>query len=194
MVESQEDNTHAVNVYNSNLEKLSGGEHFVHVGNLVRGEEPYKEMLRENRQKLFYALFLLARFAKFNVLCATSIKKETKEQIFETIADSIIDLVNGNAKYFAKYNEIILHYDHGQHLLSGVLLSSFKSKFRNTKLINTPQTGEPFMQAADLFAYFELLKYKIENYHLSKSEIAFFGHGKKIKRDYFSLLDCKYLK
>ena len=33
-----------------------GGNHFIHCGNLIRGEEPYEGVLRESRQALFYAL------------------------------------------------------------------------------------------------------------------------------------------
>ena len=41
-VDSNDDNVSPINKFNSNLNNLMGGDHFVHVGNLVRGEKPYE--------------------------------------------------------------------------------------------------------------------------------------------------------
>ena len=50
------------------------------------------------------------------------------------------------------------------------------------------------MQVADLFSYFELVKYKIQRACLSKYEISFFGMPRKIKKDYMKQLEDKFLK
>lgn len=47
------------------------------------------------------------------------------------------------------------------------------------------------MQVADLFSYFELIKYKIQKAGLSKYEIKFFGETRKIKKDYLKQLEEK---
>ena len=50
------------------------------------------------------------------------------------------------------------------------------------------------MQVADLFSYFELLKYKVIKNKLSKHEINFFGMSRKIKKDYILQLEKKFIK
>ena len=65
MVEKDDDNDSAISKFNKHLDNLFGGDHFVHVGNLVRAEKPYADMNREERWRLFYTLFLLARHARY---------------------------------------------------------------------------------------------------------------------------------
>ena len=58
MVKKDDDNDSAINRFDNYLDNLFGGDHFVHVGNLVRAEKPYEDMNREERWHLFYTLFL----------------------------------------------------------------------------------------------------------------------------------------
>ena len=46
--------------FKERVSRLDGGEYFVHVGNIVRNEKPYKEVSPENRRKLFWNLFFFA--------------------------------------------------------------------------------------------------------------------------------------
>ena len=58
VVKKEDDNDSPINKFNNYLVNLFGGDHFVHVGNLVGAEKPYQEMTREERWHLFYTLFL----------------------------------------------------------------------------------------------------------------------------------------
>ena len=78
-----------------------GGDHFVHCGNLIRGEEPYDGVLREDRQALFYALvtyaggldfsFKVARVQKTEFTSPSSLEQELLEKIAKILADSSIE-------------------------------------------------------------------------------------------------------
>lgn len=193
LVDANDDNIGPINKFNSNLNSLMGGDHFVHVGNLVRGEKPYIGMLREERWKLFYALLLFAYFAKYKIVVPTTIKNETVEEIVSSIAKTLLNAIDESSNYFNKYDEIILHYDYGQGALTGIIATAFLSRFPNCHIIKTPQSQNPFMQLADLYAYFELLKYKISKSYLTKSESRFFGGIRNLKDNFINKLEDKYL-
>ena len=88
---------------------------------------------------------------------------------------------------------MVLHYDFGQGPLAGIISSSFLSTFPDCEIIKTTQSENPFMQVADLFAYSELLKYKIDKGFLTKSETKFFGGIKNLTSNYLKSLYEKYL-
>ena len=187
------DNSGPINKFNNNLNKLIGGDHFVHVGNLVRGEKPYKEMNREERWKLFYALFLFAHHSKFNVAVTSAIKGDSIENVTSSVAASLLKCVDELQNDISRYDQIILHYDYGQSILTGLITATFLSKISSCKVMKTSQNGAPFMQVADLFAYFELLNYKISKSFLSKSETKFFGGIRNLKKNYLTQFSSKYL-
>ena len=193
MVDSldKEMNDKQVAIFENKLSNIVSGDHFVHVGNLVRGEKPYKGTLLGERQDLFYILFLLAKYSRFKVVCSIAEKKEMNNEIYEGITDSVIATVKELENYLSAYDKVIVHYDNGQGFLKGILLTAFRMFFKHTVIVKTLQQENAFMQIADLYSYFELIKYKIQKAGLSKYEIDFFGEARKIKKDYLKQLDDK---
>lgn len=193
VVKKEDDNDSPINKFNNYLVNLFGGDHFVHVGNLVRAEKPYQEMTREERWHLFYTLFLLARHAKYSVLTPTIVKSESSDKTILNITKSIIGMINDNLNMFKKHY-LVIHYDFGQGPLAGIISSSFLSAFPDCEIVKTPQSQNPFMQIADLFAYIELLKYKVNKGYLTKSETQFFGGMRNLKHNYLKPLEEKELE
>lgn len=193
LVNNNDDNFVPINKFENNLNNLIGGNHFVHIGNLVRCEKPYEKMSREERWKLFYALHLFAFYAKYMVVTSTIIKHESVEETTAAIAKSLLNAIDESSSYLNRFDEITLHYDYGQNALAGIIATGFLSRFPNCKIVKTPQSQNSFMQLADLFAYFELLKYKISKSYLSNSESKFFGGIKELKDKYIKKLESKYL-
>lgn len=189
----KEMNGKQVAIFESKLSNIVSGDHFVHVGNLVRGEKPYEDTLLRERQDLFYILFLLAKYSKYRVVCSVAEKKEINNGIYEGITDSVIATVKGLENYLSKFDKVIVHYDNGQDFLKGALLTAFRMLSKNVVIVKTLQQESAFMQVADLFSYFELIKYKIQKAGLSKYEIKFFGEARKIKKDYLKQLEEKYM-
>lgn len=192
-MEDEKLSKHPLDIFKSQLKNNEGGDHFVHTGNLVRGEVPYKGMLREKRIDLFYILFLLAKYAKYSVCCSNVIKKGHDGELDEIISDKIYETIMEHDAYFSKFDKIIIHYDNGQDTLKGLLISSFRNKYKNVSFVKTLQGDSAFMQIADLFSYFELLKHKIKLNNLTKSEVAFFGPARKIRKNYLEQLKDKFI-
>lgn len=193
LVNNSDDNSGPIHKFEKNLSNLIGGNHFVHVGNLVRGEKPYEEMLREERWKLFYALHLFAYYAKYRIIVSSVIKKETMEEIVTSITNALFNVIDDYYDYLNNYEEIILHYDYGQRVLTEIITTIFLSKFSNCKMYKTAQSQSPFMQLADLFAYFEMLKYKVSRGYLTKSESKFFCGIRNLRDNHINKYAGKYI-
>ena len=90
VVNSEDDNNKQIKRFNDYLNELFGGNHFVHVGNLVRAEKPYELLKREDRWKIFYVLYLFAMYAKYKVFTVSIIKTDSKEDTLLQLAKSIV--------------------------------------------------------------------------------------------------------
>ena len=176
--------------YHQRKNILSGD--FVHVGPLVWNESPYKDAKRQDRQTCFYNLYLLARHAPVRYLAMT-IRKQPKMDVRRSISSKLICMLESHQEYFNRYSQILLHYDCGQPFLTKALLSAFKEMSLPAVFALTKQREHPFMQVADLIGEMELLRHHCWQNQLTKSEIAFFGEKRKIKKQYLNALDRKYI-
>lgn len=195
-VEETSENDYPLKTFFLQLSRMEGGDHFVHVGNLVRNEKPYQGMDPKKRQDLFYVLFLLAKYAKYRFCCAVVEKSHRTVREYgldSALFDAISEQIEEHIDYFAAFDSVILHYDGGQQMLRGVLIAAFRAKGIPAIMEKTFQTDDPFMQIADLLGELELLRYKAKSGTLTKSERAFFGQWGKIKKDYIKQLKNKRL-
>lgn len=150
-------------------------------------------MKREERWRLFYALYLFSKHAQFDVATISIIKKEVAADSMELVSNSILSLVDNLRDVLNKYDELILHYDNGQGIFAGIIIAAFKSNCPKTKMVKTKQGDSPFMQVADLYAYFELIRYKVSKGYLSNSETKFFGGIKLLKHEFIKNLERKQI-
>ena len=173
------------------LSSLPGGDHFVHCGNLTRCEKPYQDLPREDRQKLFGALFFFAKRAHFSYWNAVLEKNHHPEMSFEEKVASVVKRSFDERKEFiSSFQSITLHYDGGQAFLKGIL-AAISVGLDNSRFKATSQMDSPFMQVANLTGFMELLWYKAERGSLTASDVAFFGKKRKIKKDIMETLDEK---
>ena len=108
MVDSSDNNDKPISIFESKLSNIVGGDHFVHTGNLVRGEKPYEEMKLRERQDLFYILFLLSKHSKYKVLCSVAEKKNFNDEIYEGITDSVIETIKSMDSHLTNYEKVML--------------------------------------------------------------------------------------
>ena len=176
---------------NKNLSALKkiirkkGQNHFVHCGNLIRGEWPYGDMLREDRQELFYALVSYAGGIDFRFKVARVRKEELvppltlENELFKQVAR----ILNDNLALFSKYDIVIVHYDGGQKICTKVLKEAISSYFGEIVFQRTAQREDVFMQVADLLCVLDSLDYKLIHGGLTHSEEKFLGKRGKIKKE-----------
>lgn len=189
-VEDEKLSNSAIKIFKQKLKNAEGGNHFVHIGNLVRKEKPYNDMQREKRQILFHNLFLLCEHSAYRYFNAVYIKKERNQRtLIENISKCIFKEIEKHKSYFNQFNAINFHYDGGQAFLKGIFASLSSSVLSTAHYIDTQQKDHPFMQAADLLSYMELVWFHACNGQLTESEIKFFGLKRKIKKDYIRHLN-----
>ena len=162
-----------------------GGDHFIHCGNLIRGEDPYEGVLREDRQALFYALvsyaggidfsFKVARIQKTEFTSPSSLEQELMEKTARILMD--------NAALFVDYDQIIVHYDAGQKTCTKVLSGAFLNTLNKVTFEKTAQWEDLFMQVADLLCVLDNLEYKLVYGGFTHSEEKFLGKRRKIKKE-----------
>ena len=174
-------------IYRRRVSRLTGGDHFVHVGNLVRAEEPYEDLLRESRSDLFGALLFF--YLNSGLSCArfrvrkNGIDSNDGAELTIRIALELGKWITRHIDFLSAFDEIELFYDYGQPNLSRAILSSFAANGIAIRIFRAKQEECTLLQVADMLCNIELLQYKIEEGHLSHSEVAFFGLSRKIKKD-----------
>ena len=173
--------------YQRRISRLTGGDHFVHVGNLVRAEEPYEGLLRESRADLFGTLLFFYLHSGLN--CARfRVKKDGIDsndgiELSVRISIELGKWISRHLEYLSSFDEIELLYDYGQPNLVRAISSSFAANGFTIQISKKKQEECTLLQVADMLCNVELLQYKIEEGHLSHSDIAFFGLARKIKKD-----------
>ena len=172
-----------------------GGDHFIHCGNLIRGEEPYEGVLREDRQALFYALvsyaggidffFKVARVAKTESTSPSSLEGE--------LLEAVVKILRDNAALLSEYDEVIVHYDAGQKTCTKVLSGAFLTTLSKVTFAKTNQWEDLFMQVADLLCVLDNLDYKLVHGSFTHSEEKFLGKRRKIKKELLGRFKAKEL-
>lgn len=177
-------------------ERAFGKGTFVHVGNLIRGEWPYEETLRERRQALFWSFFSYAAGIEFRFLTVKAEKKGIKndEQLRKVLKDKLFDAVDANTAFFSDYDLLVVHYDGGQKLCTKMLHEVFLSRFERVMFENTRQFDDLFMQVADLICVLGNLHHKITYGCLSHSEEDFLGKRRMIKKEVLGRFKHKKLE
>ena len=166
-------------------ERAFGEGTFVHVGNLIRGEEPYEGILRERRQALFWPFFSYAAGIDFKFLTIKAEKEgmSDNEQLRDILKAKLFSGIDANVAFFSEYELIIVHYDGGQKLCSKMLHEVFLSRIACVIFEKTRQFDDVFMQVADLMCVLGNLHHKVKYGSLSHSEEDFLGKRRMLKKE-----------
>ena len=92
------------------------------------------------------------------------------------------------------FDDVKIYYDNGQIEVSKILSSIFNAMIPNPVFRKVMPKEYKLFQAADLLCTLELVKLKIENNSLSKSERSFFGNMRDLKKNYLKPLGNKEWK
>jgi len=164
-------------------ERRFGVGRFIHSGNLIRGEKPYEEKLREERQRLFWALLTYSAGIDFRFSVAMVSKENPNISLEDRLVEELTAILDRNEEYLSSFDRIVLHYDGGQKLCTHSLNKAFLNRYDRVSFERTGQSEDVFMQVADLLCVLENIAYKLERGHLSRSEEAFLGKRQKIKKE-----------
>lgn len=164
--------------------------HCFHIGPLIRREEDYLYMTIQERRRLLNKLVAFMRSVRINYAVCTVEKKQTPDSMALTIALSkqLSRFLNENLTFFQNFDRIVVYYDNGQVELNRVLASVFAVVLPHAEFKRVLPAQYRLFQVADLLCTLELIAMKAEKHLLSKSETAFFGSARDMKKNYLSVI------
>lgn len=182
-----------IRVLDQHLSNLGYKQHTIHTGPIIRRESVYSNDLREERKKLFNALFNFSRRLNIQYACALIKKIECEDIVAMTakLSRSIADILTRNQDYLRSFDQIIVYYDNGQVELTKILTSVINALFTHVEFRKVKPADYKLFQVADLVCTMELLSQKIEDNLLSQSENEFFSSGRDFKKNYLKSLRAK---
>ena len=92
--------------------------------------------------------------------------------------------------FFMQFDRIIVYYDNGQVELNKLLASVFSIMLPQTEFRKVLPADYRLFQVADFICTLELIHLKDERHILSKSEEAFFGSMRDMRKNYIKPM-CK---
>jgi hypothetical protein len=173
-----------LNHFNSKLDKL---EHMgmVHLGDLVRGNNSYRNWSIEDRKSIMWNTIFFAQKSpiSYNSLIINRNYINTEQQLHQTLYKNMKTFVDTISPTLSLYDEVKIYYDNGQKRLAALLDTAFID-FNVKRLSNFDKEEKRLFQVADLLTYVDKTIYKYDNkIRLSKSEEIFFSKpGVSIKK------------
>lgn len=152
---------------------------YVHLGPLIRREEPYEEMDFQERAKIYKKFFSF--FAGLPIKCKSFIYEKRKFKndmgaFMQKIFDDLCDFFRITNPYLSSFDSIIIYYDKGQQDVTRLLTLALASSGLNYSFKNGIKAGNyRLLQVADLIAMIKLIECKMDDKDMSLSEKKFFG-------------------
>ena len=167
--------------------------HCVHVGPLIRREEDYKYMDIKERRYILNKMMAFIRSADIKYKCFCIEKKHLVDrfEITGKLSKSIGSFIRENYEEFTSYDVVKIYYDNGQIEVNKILSSVFNALLQNVEFRKVLPSQYKLFQVADLCCTFELIRLKMENTELSKSEKLFFDNVRDLKKNYLKPLKKK---
>ena len=167
--------------------------HCVHAGPLIRREQEYAEMPREERRGIFRRMFLFLHNVDISYKCFTIDKNfiGPAQDIHDSLLQQILQFLLSKSAELSAFDRLKVYYDNGQSRLTSLLKEAFSIFASRTEFIPDVEPSRyRLFQVADIACTLELARAKLLSQEgLSESEFAFFGGVKKFKKNYLKLLD-----
>ena len=167
----------------------------VHTGPAIRGENQYRDLPLETRKREFNRIFPFARKVPVTHRTFSFRKREHSDRIRlkEAFSRALQQFLRDNAGYFLAFDQVILYYDNGQAEITDVLHTRLNIFFGEVEFRRVAPARYRLFQVADLHCTLELLRLKLEDNRLSKSDLYFFGSRRRLQKDYLFKLGDKQL-
>jgi len=170
-------------------------EHAIHAGPLIRREEDYVQMSRQERIGIFRRLMIFMQKIDFKYRCFKVYKPYTTTlgSIRDELLRFISDFLVVHRTDFDTYREIKVYYDDGQSQVTSLLRESFALFSSKTTFIpHVVPSRYRLFQVADAICTLELAKAKLaDKGSLSNSEERFFGGVKFFRKAYIKPIERK---
>ena len=167
--------------------------HCVHAGPLIRRENEYGVMNREERRGIFRRMFLFLLKTDISYKCFVIDKNflSMTHDVHDSLLQQIVGFLLSKSDELSAFDKLKVYYDNGQSKLTSLLKEAFTLfAFRTEFVPDVEPARYRLFQVADIACTLELARSKLLSQEgLSESEIVFFGGIKNFKKNYLKLLD-----
>ena len=165
----------------------------IHTGPIIRKEEIYTNMSIQERRHIFNKMIAFIRQVNIQYKSFYIEKKHILNVVEATgkLSKQISQFIRNHYEEFLSFDDVKIYYDNGQVEVSKILSSVFNSMLPNPVFRKVMPSEYKLFQAADLLCTMSLIRLKLENNLFSKSEMAFFGNIRDLKKNYLKPLSKK---
>ena len=195
---NQEDDISSdLKVFKENIANLGFNVKSLHAGPIIRREEEYKNVAREDRKRLFKVM--MSFFRKSPLLCKSIyIEKKHMEddvEIVDRLSTELKRFLSDHLEFFQSFDVVKVYYDNGQIPIAKMLVVVFKFILSNVHFKKVIPSNYQLFQLSDMLCTLKLIELKMERKALSKSELAFFDYSDRIiKKEYLKHVSNKTIK
>ena len=167
----------------------------VHAGPLIRREQEYAQMTREERRGIFQRMLVFFRRANISYTCFKINKRNNSRDgaIHDSLLRQIVEFLISHSSEFDSYDKLKVYYDNGQSQVKELLKEAFAIYSSKTEFVPSVSPSRyRLFQAADIACTIELVRLKLsDSGKISESENAFFGGVKAFRKGYLKPLERK---
>ena len=170
-------------------------DHCVHAGPLIRREQSYAHMPREERRAIFQRMLAFVRNAEISYRCFRIDKRRCGSEgaAHDYLLREMIGFLIAHNADFDSFDKFKIYYDNGQAQVKELLREAFAIYSAKVEFISEvfPARYRLF-QVADLACAIELVRMKLDSaQRMTESENAFFGGEKMFRKGYLKPLERK---
>ena len=179
----------SINGFNAALKSLGlDTEQAVHAGPLIRWEEPYRQLRRQERRIIFGKMLAFLRRCDITYRCFAVDKRfvDNVKTLHDRLLQQIAGFLASHAEDFDSYDTLKVYYDNGQSNVKSILKDAFALFSSKTEFVEevTPDKYKLF-QVADMIATLELVRLKLDtDGRISDAEKDFFLTIQNLKKNF----------
>lgn len=167
--------------------------HCIHTGPIIRKEEDYKYLSVQERRQILNKMVAFVRQLDIQYKCFYIEKKHIADVVESSgkLSKLIAAFIRDHYSDFLNFDDVKIYYDNGQVEVTKILSSVFNALLPAVEFRRVVPSQYKLFQVADLLCSMQLIKLKAETNMLSKSELAFFGNLRDLKKNYLKPLATK---
>lgn len=170
--------------------------HCFHAGPIIRREEDYQNLSIIERRKCLNRILTFAKSCDISYITFSVEKRHMSDSLslIVVLSKQLSTFIRDEYAFFAQFDKIIIYYDNGQVELNKLLASVFTVMLPQVEFRKVMPADYRLFQVADLFCTLELIGHKDESHIMSKSEEAFFGSMRDMRKNYLKPMYKKRYK
>lgn len=179
----------AIEKLNSELRESGfDSDHAVHAGPLIRWEEPYRKLRRQERRIIFSKMLAFFRHVDIKYRCFFVDKRyiETSLSLHDSLLQQVVSFLIEHADELNAYDKLKIYYDNGQADVTSILKDAFALFSSKLEFVSEVVPAKyKLFQLADFICTLELVRLKLDaDKRISTAEKDFFLSIQNLRKNF----------